>query len=110
MGLRNLNHEKYEQHTMLRRYMRQNAISTSLSARIWMWLKVKESQTRRRLHERDIQILRVLPSKIIVEIQEQVYAPAIIAHPFFFQFSVVYPTYMKKLYACIQEASIGKGK
>ena len=50
-----------EQITMLRRYLGENRVSGSLMVRIWGSLHIAMSNSKSRLHEKDVQILQLLP-------------------------------------------------
>eukprot|EP00441_Pelagodinium_beii_P012079 CAMPEP_0197693124 /NCGR_PEP_ID=MMETSP1338-20131121/112039_1 /TAXON_ID=43686 ORGANISM="Pelagodinium beii, Strain RCC1491" /NCGR_SAMPLE_ID=MMETSP1338 /ASSEMBLY_ACC=CAM_ASM_000754 /LENGTH=302 /DNA_ID=CAMNT_0043275837 /DNA_START=44 /DNA_END=949 /DNA_ORIENTATION=+ len=108
--LRNLNRERNEQFTILRRYFSENRVSSGLMGRVWAALQQAMGRSKRRVHENDIQILQLLPWTLKTELQEEVYAPIVTAHPFFAQFSAQYRMQMRKVYQIIDAVSLGIGQ
>lgn len=108
--LRNLNSDKIAQHSMLRRYLKQNVVNTDLAARIWVSVQSKEGKLTRRLHEKDVSILEALPSTLHTELRDHIFLPQLTAHPFFFQFTTYHRKPMRKVHKCLSEIFVGLGK
>lgn len=97
--LRNLNSWRHEQESLLRRYLRENLVTPSLTARIHNCLNKAMKQSRRRVHEDEINILQLLPLSLKFELSNEIYAPALGKHPFFtFCYSCL-PAESRKIYS-----------
>eukprot|EP00931_Biecheleriopsis_adriatica_P026113 TRINITY_DN15911_c0_g1_i1.p1 TRINITY_DN15911_c0_g1~~TRINITY_DN15911_c0_g1_i1.p1 ORF type:complete len:351 (+),score=67.17 TRINITY_DN15911_c0_g1_i1:84-1055(+) len=84
--LRNINSDRNEQLSRLRRYFLENKVSVPLMACIWSCLhkSMATASKRRRVHEEDIsQVLEILPVGLRLELAEQVHASTLAVHPFF---------------------------
>eukprot|EP00930_Biecheleria_cincta_P026051 TRINITY_DN18429_c0_g1_i1.p1 TRINITY_DN18429_c0_g1~~TRINITY_DN18429_c0_g1_i1.p1 ORF type:complete len:1323 (-),score=214.52 TRINITY_DN18429_c0_g1_i1:779-4429(-) len=108
--LRNLNREKNEQFSVLRKYFMENRVSQSLMGRVWAALQQTMGRSKRRVHEEDIQILQLLPWTLKTELQEEVYSPILTAHPLFSHYSSHFKMQMRKLYQNILQVSLGIGQ
>ncbi|CAE7591559.1 Kcnh1 [Symbiodinium pilosum] len=96
--LRNLNSERNEQASLLRRYMQQNSVSAPLKARVLQSVKAL-SQTRSRVHEADVSVLRLLPLSLRHDLSQEVYAPHLGVHPFFYVCNVCFSMQSRKIYS-----------
>jgi len=109
--LRNLNSERNEQFSSLRRYLGENKCSTALMGRIWTCVQTAMGRTKRRVHETDVKVLQMLPWSLKAELLEEVYNPILAAHPFFMQFSSSFHQQMRKiLQNAIEEISLPIGQ
>ncbi|CAJ1438422.1 unnamed protein product [Effrenium voratum] len=104
--LRNLNSERNEQASLLRRYMQQNNVSAPLKARVLQSIKAL-SQTRSRVHELDVAALRLLPLSLRHDLSQEVYAPHVGVHPFFYVCNACFSMQSRKIYStCLAEKSL----
>lgn len=108
--LRNLNSDRLQQQTVLRKYLRDHGVNVSLTTRIWHWLNKDTKGHRRRIHEKEVVILSTLPSTLQAELRNQVVGPFIVPHPFFFQFGGSNPMLMRRVYKSLTEHSAMTGK
>ncbi|CAJ1421955.1 unnamed protein product [Effrenium voratum] len=97
--LRNLNSWRHEQESLLRRYLGENSVTPSLTARIHNCLNKAMQHSRRRVHENEITILQLLPLSLKFELSNEIYAPAIGKHPFFTFCHSVLPSESRKIYS-----------
>jgi len=97
--LRNLNSWRNEQESLLRRYLRENLVTPSLTARIHNCLNKAMQQSRRRVHEDEINILQLLPLSLKFELSNEIYAPALGKHPFFTFCHSCLPSESRKIYS-----------
>lgn len=109
--LRNLNSERNEQFSSLRRYLGENKCSTALMGRIWTCVQTAMGRTKRRMHEADVKVLQLLPWSLKAELLEEVYNPILNAHPFFNQFSAAFQVQMRKIFQnAVEEISLPIGQ
>jgi len=87
--LRRLNFERSKQRDSIRRYVSENRVSLELSNRITAFLRTHNFLAKRRVHESDIQVFKVLPEPLRVQLHWEVYTPRITPHPFFHHFDSV---------------------
>jgi len=109
--LRNLNSEQLEQTALLRRYLGENKVSVALMGRVWGCTQQVMDKSKRRIHEKDVAIMALLPSTLKGDLQEEVYSPILSTHPFFHQLLATCPAVIRR--ACQQavgEVSTGVGQ
>mmetsp|Transcript_45534 Transcript_45534/g.101796 ORF Transcript_45534/g.101796 Transcript_45534/m.101796 type:complete len:854 (-) Transcript_45534:35-2596(-) len=97
--LRNLNSWRHEQESLLRRYLQENSVTPSLTARIHNCLQKALQQSRRRVHQDEIRILQQLPLSLKFELANEIYAPALGRHPFFTFCHSCLPSESRKIYS-----------
>lgn len=97
--LRNLNKEKIEQFSLLRKYLTQCNVTGGLMARVLQSVSSAMNKNKRRVHEEDIKVLHLLPLSLRQDINQEVYSPYFVAHPFFSVCSSCFDAYVRKLYA-----------
>ncbi|CAE7618391.1 Kcnh5 [Symbiodinium pilosum] len=97
--LRNLNSWRHEQESLLRRYLQENSVTPSLTARIHNCLQKALQQSRRRVHVDEIRILQQLPLSLKFELTNEIYAPALGKHPFFTFCHSCLPSESRKIYS-----------
>eukprot|EP00931_Biecheleriopsis_adriatica_P015307 TRINITY_DN11776_c1_g2_i1.p1 TRINITY_DN11776_c1_g2~~TRINITY_DN11776_c1_g2_i1.p1 ORF type:complete len:898 (+),score=167.57 TRINITY_DN11776_c1_g2_i1:20-2713(+) len=95
--LRNINSDRNEQFSRLRRYFLENKVSVPLMACIWSCLHKSMASARRRVHDQDITILQTLPMGLRMELAEQVHASTLAVHPFFVSYGELYPQKIIKI-------------
>eukprot|EP00747_Dinoflagellata_sp_TGD_P051926 gnl/TRDRNA2_/TRDRNA2_147621_c0_seq1.p1 gnl/TRDRNA2_/TRDRNA2_147621_c0~~gnl/TRDRNA2_/TRDRNA2_147621_c0_seq1.p1 ORF type:complete len:830 (+),score=140.89 gnl/TRDRNA2_/TRDRNA2_147621_c0_seq1:119-2491(+) len=109
--LRMVNKERHDQLILLRRYLAENHVTGSMMVRLWGTLNGTMSKSKRRLHEKDIRILQLLPWGLKSELHEEVYAPILALHPFFDRFIEVFPGKVRKVYNTgLEEISLPNGE
>jgi len=108
--LRSLNREWNDQQAALRRYMCENQITTELMGRIWGCLDQIMSRSKHRTHEKDVQILALLPWTLRVDLQAEVYDPIMDVHPCFANFIDHCPDRLWRVYQhALHEVSLNSG-
>lgn len=96
--LRNLNSERNEQAALLRRYMQQYPnVSAPVKARVWRSVKTL-SQTRSRVHEADVTLLRLMPLSLRHDLSQEIYS-AQFQHPFFVVCETCFLDQTRKIYS-----------
>lgn len=88
--LQSLNAERQRQMSALRRYLGQRRCSVRLTARIWGCSANSLNQSKRRLHEQDVEVLALLPVALRADLYEEVHTPVLCHHPFFAQLNTSY--------------------
>lgn len=104
--LRNINAEQRKQNVLLRKYLRESRVSYDLGKRIWGFLQHNHYAYQKRVHEKDIVILNVCPALLVRDLRKEVFAPSIIRHPFFFQYSVSEPWMLADICMAITEITL----
>jgi hypothetical protein len=84
--LRERNAERAIQRHLVRQYLSDARISVRLAHRIFSFLRKQGYIVQSRLHEGDVAVLKELPEKTLKHLHCEVYAPALVAHPFFHRF------------------------
>ncbi|CAK9098382.1 Potassium voltage-gated channel protein eag (Ether-a-go-go protein) [Durusdinium trenchii] len=97
--LRNLNKEKIEQFSLLRKYLTQCNVSGGLLARVLQSMSSAMNKNKRRVHEEDIKVLHLLPLSLRQDMNQEVYSPHFVVHPFFSVCASCFDTYVRKLYS-----------
>jgi len=87
--LRSLRTEPDKQKRMLRTYFSENDISAELNQRIWTYLQNSHWSMKKRVHERDIPILKTLPETLKAKFREELFFPALERAPFLRKFSTL---------------------
>lgn len=86
LQLRDANREIVIQETMIRKYLKDNCVSTDLCEEVVRYCR-KFSQSRaRRVHTPDIVIFEDLPLELRVSVHKQVFMPLLASHPLFEEF------------------------
>jgi len=78
------NRFKSKQREDIRRYISDNKLSLELGNRIVAFVRKHRAGSRKRVHEQEIEILKVLPESLRVQLHWEVYEPVLRPHPFFF--------------------------
>eukprot|EP00928_Gymnodinium_smaydae_P024466 TRINITY_DN1978_c0_g1_i3.p1 TRINITY_DN1978_c0_g1~~TRINITY_DN1978_c0_g1_i3.p1 ORF type:complete len:1118 (+),score=131.66 TRINITY_DN1978_c0_g1_i3:129-3482(+) len=109
--LQNLNSDRLQKMSVLRRYIAENRISRTLNARVWGCSYLALDKSARRLHAKDVGILSMIPIKVRADLAEEVLGPIVAHHPFFAQLGVSYNTLARKLLIlAAEETSLGLGR
>merc|ERR1712137_1351163 len=80
--LRRLREDSVKQFWMLRRYLRQNNISTTLNERIIKFLEHQEQDRCNQVDEKSVQILNDLSYPLRGELIDEMHKPHLELHPF----------------------------
>merc|ERR1719434_403139 len=88
--LRSLRTEPDKQKRMLRTYFSENDISAELNQRIWTYLQNSHWSMKKRVHERDIPILKTLPETPKAKFREELFFPTLERAPFLRKFSILH--------------------
>lgn len=84
--LRRIGTEKSKQRENIRKYVLENHLSIELGNQISVFLRDQKGMGKKRVHEVDIQVLKLLPEALKVQLHWEVYSWRLIPHPFFFHF------------------------
>lgn len=107
MRFQKISSEPAKQHAILRRYFVDNRISVELGNRIWKFLQNKHYAHKKRMHEKDIPILKLLPQTLKMALHEELYSPIVSAHPFFETYGMVNRTGSREVCNfCLTEHSV----
>lgn len=98
LRLQQLNRRRMEEKVALRRYLSENRVSMALTGRIFACLKKTMSKSASRMHQEDVGMLAVLPTRIRIDLWEEVYTPVLRAHPFFTHLNVAHKSLMPRIY------------
>lgn len=83
--LRTLRSQQQKEDMQIRRYLLEHGISLELGNRILYFFRENRRAVRRkRLVERDVKALDVLPDSLKIQLHWEVYQPAILPHPLFY--------------------------
>jgi len=84
-SIRQKTNEKTKNQDLARRFINENHVSLELGARITCFLKQQQFRQRSCVLEKDVTSLKSLPELTLTELHSEVYAPLLMAHPFFYQ-------------------------
>merc|ERR1712136_475757 len=87
--LRKTRSEPEKQEAILREYFSQNKVTAELGQRILNFLWANHFSIKKRLHEKDVPILALLPDFLRVKIREELHMSVIIRHPFLMRYSAL---------------------
>jgi len=72
-----------KQKEAVKSYIEQNSLSFDLSSRISAFLQTYKFSSRRRTHRSDIALFKVLPKRLVLMLDCEVYGPMLMVHPLF---------------------------
>jgi len=78
------NRKKGKQREDIRKYISENKLSLDLGNRIVAFGRKHNPTSRKHVHEDEIQILKVMPESLRLQLHWEVYLPVLTPHPFFF--------------------------
>eukprot|EP00403_Amphidinium_massartii_P002736 CAMPEP_0178381294 /NCGR_PEP_ID=MMETSP0689_2-20121128/5906_1 /TAXON_ID=160604 /ORGANISM="Amphidinium massartii, Strain CS-259" /LENGTH=893 /DNA_ID=CAMNT_0020001467 /DNA_START=55 /DNA_END=2733 /DNA_ORIENTATION=+ len=81
--LRQMREEKMRQQELVWRYMNENNVSIELANSIHSFISKYSSIVKKRIHQKDIMILRAMPETIRLQLDYEVFFPVLTRHPFF---------------------------
>merc|ERR1712079_775039 len=82
---------------MLRQYFTENHVSLELGNCIWGFFKDNHYRLRKRVHEQDVAILKMLPPYLLKNLHEEVFLPVIVSHPFLYHFGISHPLMVSRI-------------
>merc|ERR1712136_729178 len=88
--LRSLRTEPDKQKRMVRTYFSENDISAELNQRIWTYLHNSHWNLKKRVHERDVPLLKTLPETLKAKLREERFFPTLEHAPFLRKFSILH--------------------
>merc|ERR1719183_2727720 len=103
-----MNEASQAQHAILRRYLKDWRVSTTLKVRITGWLQAHTNT--KSIHWGDIKILSFLPNALIADLQDECFAPVITKHPFFSQLYYFHHRLLRRLFPMLTERSLTVGR
>eukprot|EP00747_Dinoflagellata_sp_TGD_P070237 gnl/TRDRNA2_/TRDRNA2_156500_c0_seq1.p1 gnl/TRDRNA2_/TRDRNA2_156500_c0~~gnl/TRDRNA2_/TRDRNA2_156500_c0_seq1.p1 ORF type:complete len:764 (+),score=128.89 gnl/TRDRNA2_/TRDRNA2_156500_c0_seq1:264-2294(+) len=107
----NLDMTRHEQSAALQRYLSEHRVAAPLRSRIWSWLERNHTvKPTGCFHEKDVDMLLCLPSRLRAEVRDHIFRPVITKHPFFQHLNGADPSAMQRLYHCVQEFSLFIGQ
>jgi len=83
-GLRRMNAERSQQQAFITRYITENQLSITLGNKINAFVRT-QNMRRRRVHESDIGIFRMLPVSLQQQLHWEVYSTKLAVHPLWYQ-------------------------
>lgn len=95
LALQNLQSEKFFQQRILRKYLYENDISTSLSVRVKEYLRGNHLQ-----EQKDDQVnkaLESLPDELLKDMMNEIRSPILSGHKFFCDLSITFPRLVRQL-------------
>eukprot|EP00929_Paragymnodinium_shiwhaense_P055186 TRINITY_DN27679_c0_g1_i1.p1 TRINITY_DN27679_c0_g1~~TRINITY_DN27679_c0_g1_i1.p1 ORF type:complete len:998 (+),score=148.04 TRINITY_DN27679_c0_g1_i1:95-3088(+) len=81
--LRALQDNEITQQFMLRKYLSQNNVSRSLSARIFRYTEIARERHKQKMDRSKVFLLKYLSGPLNVELQTELFEPPLMVHPFF---------------------------
>jgi len=81
--LRSLRQERIRQERMVRSFFADNNISRELAAQVWNFIWRSDLVKRHRTRESEVQVFKLLPIQMRVEIKLEVFLPFLLYHPLF---------------------------
>jgi len=87
--LRNFQSDRIKEDSAMKRYFKENKVSVELGKSIIMWIQAYRRKRTRRVHEADITALVGLPSRLMIQLHQEVYGPMLTLHPFFAAYSEI---------------------
>lgn len=96
MQLENLQASRKHQQRTVRSYLSSHRISSNLSVRIRRYVDWQQTI----LHAANMneeEVLKILPSSLLMDLQDEVRAPVFVAHEFFKTFKLIYPRLTRRL-------------
>lgn len=94
--LQSLRSESVRQNRVLRTYLQQHQISQQLSVRVKKFIVGRTLQRQER--DDEVELLRLLPEELLMDLHEETRAPALAYHVFFCEFRAVHRRASRQLY------------
>lgn len=102
--------EDQQNFSMLRRYLRLQAVSTKLAMRVTRNAQFALKQQKDRLVENDVVLFQVLSEPLMIELHYEVYARVLRAHPAFDLYCMCTPQAMRKVcHTSVSVLHVSKG-
>lgn len=83
-NLRRINNERSQQQVFIRRYVTENQLSMELGNKITAFVRTHNFMAKRRVHEEDVQVFKVLPETLRLTLHWEVYSDKLTPHPLFY--------------------------
>jgi len=83
--IRQIDHERLEMLSSLRRYLYENHVSKMLVARTMGSVNSSMKKSKRRFHEKDVQLLQLLPWSLKADLRDEIFTRTFSHHPFMAQ-------------------------
>jgi len=108
--LRKMKSEPEQQEAILREYFLQNKITAELGQRIWNFLWANHFAIKKRLHEKDIPILTLLPDFLRSKVREELHQPVLTRLPFLMRYNAMNVAGVYDLcHSAVEEVSLTPG-
>eukprot|EP00927_Polykrikos_kofoidii_P023652 TRINITY_DN21717_c0_g1_i1.p1 TRINITY_DN21717_c0_g1~~TRINITY_DN21717_c0_g1_i1.p1 ORF type:complete len:767 (-),score=117.22 TRINITY_DN21717_c0_g1_i1:56-2356(-) len=102
MQLQALHSEKTCQSRAVRGYLSEHKISATLSMRVKKYVNWK--QKVQKMSDYDTVVFGILPTQLLMDLEDEVRRPTLLVHPFFHLFASVYPRLTRRLcHSAVQE-------
>mmetsp|Transcript_27724 Transcript_27724/g.52163 ORF Transcript_27724/g.52163 Transcript_27724/m.52163 type:complete len:734 (+) Transcript_27724:3-2204(+) len=109
--LRQVNAASSKQKRNLRRYIQENKLSLELGNRITAFAKQLRMGTRARVHEKEVDVFKVLPESLRLQLHWEVYVPVLSHHSFFFHCAELFELFVLELcQSAVHEKSLMTGQ
>merc|ERR1719335_1113901 len=95
MQLQALHAERNFQQRAVRSFLSSNKISTPLSVRVKKYVEWKHKLQSKTEH--DEEVVRLLPTQLLMDLQSEVRAPTLESHDFFVCFTKIYPRLTRRV-------------
>eukprot|EP00443_Scrippsiella_acuminata_P014477 CAMPEP_0115186288 /NCGR_PEP_ID=MMETSP0270-20121206/9905_1 /TAXON_ID=71861 /ORGANISM="Scrippsiella trochoidea, Strain CCMP3099" /LENGTH=873 /DNA_ID=CAMNT_0002599409 /DNA_START=83 /DNA_END=2704 /DNA_ORIENTATION=+ len=107
--LRKIAGGKEAQLTQLRRFLGENNVSMQLAMRVWRYYEQGQKGKPHRMMWRDVALFADIPEVLKMDLQHEVYMPALAWHPFFFHYQENNSNAMRAIcYHAVNEVSFRK--
>jgi hypothetical protein len=80
--IRQIDHERLEELSNLRRYLYENQVSKMLVARTMGSVNSSMKKSKRRFHEKDVHLLQLLPWSLKADLRDEIFTRTFSHHPF----------------------------
>lgn len=108
---RQMNKETHKQRQALRRYIRENKLSLELTSRITAFSKNLNVRSRVRVHEYQVDALKMLPESLKLQLHWEVFVPILSRHEFFRLCADLFEPFLLELcHTALSETSIRLGQ
>jgi CRP-like cAMP-binding protein len=103
--------ERDRQQNNMRRYIAENNISLELGNQISSFVRTYKVMAKRRVHEQDVQIFKLLPESLRQELRWEVHIPVLMQHPLFKMAYEIEDSFLHEVcHAAMFEVSLGRSE
>lgn len=89
-NLRRINMERSQQQSFIRRYIAENHLTIELGNKITAFIRTHNFMAKRRVHEEDVKVFKVLPEMLRWSLHWEVYSDKLMPHPLFYHIKDVH--------------------